>query len=86
MVVLDSDHSRKHVLNELKIYSRIVTPGNYLIVEDTNLDHDRVWTGKGGPGEAVREFLQNSQDFAVDKSREKFLLTFNPGGYLRKVR
>lgn len=87
MVVLDSDHSKKHVLNELNIYSKFVTKGNYLIVEDTNVDHYAIWKGPNrGPGEAVREFLQNNQDFAPDKTREKFFLTFNPGGYLRKVR
>lgn len=87
MVVLDSDHSQKHVLNELKIYSKLVTKGHYLIVEDTNVDHYAIWKGPNrGPGEAVKEFLQTTTDFTQDRTREKLLLTFNPGGYLRKVR
>jgi cephalosporin hydroxylase len=87
MVVLDSDHSKDHVFKELNIYSKLVTKGNYLIVEDTNVDHFGLWTGQTkGPGEAVREFLQTTNEFVPDKGREKFLLTFNPGGYLRKVR
>jgi len=28
--------------------------------------------------------METNNDFEVDKSREKFLLTFNPGGFLRK--
>ena len=37
-----------------------------------------------GPAEAVREFLAQTSDFVVDREREKLLLTFNPGGYLRR--
>jgi cephalosporin hydroxylase len=38
-----------------------------------------------GPAEAVQEFLKERDDFEVDRSREKFLFSFNPGGWLRKV-
>jgi hypothetical protein len=37
-----------------------------------------------GPAEAVAEFLEGNDAFVRDESREKFLLTFNPGGYLQK--
>ncbi|MEN6576147.1 MAG: CmcI family methyltransferase [Phycisphaerales bacterium] len=39
-----------------------------------------------GPTEAVLEFLKTHSNFVIDKSREKFLLTFNPNGYLKRVR
>jgi cephalosporin hydroxylase len=85
MVILDSDHSKKHVLDELTCYSKLVTDGDYLIVEDTNLNGNPVWADFGpGPKEAVEEFLDSTNQFQVDERREKFLLTFNPGGYLRK--
>ena len=85
MVVLDSDHSRDHVLAELNAYAPIVTPGQYLIVEDTNINGHPVLPGFGpGPMEALLEFLSGNNAFEIDRDREKFFLTFNPGGYLRK--
>jgi cephalosporin hydroxylase len=87
MVILDSDHHKEHVLNELKIYSRFVTPGSYLIVEDTNINGHPVLSSFGpGPMEAIQEFLKDNENFVVDESREKFFLTFNPKGYLEKVK
>ncbi len=87
MVVLDSDHHAEHVLQELRIYGEMVTPGNYLIAEDTNINGHPVKPEFGpGPWEAVQAFLTETKAFAVDTKREKFLLTFNPGGYLIRVR
>jgi cephalosporin hydroxylase len=86
MVILDSDHSRQHVLQELRLYSGIVTEGSYLIVEDTNLNGHPVQELHGaGPMEAVETFLNETDDFALDREREKFFLTFNPKGYLKKL-
>jgi len=87
LVVLDSDHSRAHVLEELRRYAPLVTPGSYLVVEDTNVNGHPVYRGFGpGPMEAVEVFLQETDAFEVDRGREKLLLTFNPRGWLRKVR
>ena len=87
MVVLDSDHSAEHVGNELRAYASLVTVGSYLIVEDTNVNGNPILPGWGpGPREAVEEFLRENGAYVVDESREKFFMTFNPGGYLRRVR
>lgn len=90
MVILDSDHSKAHVLRELEAYAPMVTPGQYLIVEDTNINGRPVSAGAGpGPAEAVEEFLISEigkgLGFEVDQAREKFFMSFNPGGYLRRV-
>jgi len=91
MVNLDSDHCKAHVLKELEIYSPLVTPGMYLIVDDTNLNGNPIRTldkklgvDWEGPNEALQEFLLTNDDFEIDLDREKYLLTFNPNGYLRK--
>ncbi len=87
MVILDSDHSMKHVLKELRIYSQFVSVDSYLIVEDTNMNGHPVLPDSGpGPKEAVDEFLKENDSFTIDKSKEKFYLTFNPDGYLLRVR
>jgi cephalosporin hydroxylase len=86
MVILDSDHSKNHVLDELRLYSPLVTKGSYLIVEDTNINGRPVFPDFGpGPGEAVDDFLVANTAFERDPSRERFFVTFNPGGYLRRV-
>ena len=86
MVVLDSDHSRDHVLAELHAYSPLVTPGSYLVVEDTNVNGHPILPSFGpGPHEAVEAFLAGGAPFVRDREREKFFFTFNPGGYLKRV-
>jgi cephalosporin hydroxylase len=81
MVILDSDHSREHVLAELHIYAPLVSDGCYLIVEDTGAGE---WEADADAGSAVEEFLAGNQAFNVDRKCEKFLLTNNPGGYLHR--
>ena len=85
LVIVDSGHSQEHVLAELRAYAPLATPNSYLIVEDANLNGHPVDPEHGpGPEEAVAAFLAENDGFVRDFSREKLLLTFNPGGYLRK--
>lgn len=86
LVILDSDHHKDHVLKELETYQTFVTKGSYIIVEDTNLNGYPVEKKFGpGPMEAVNEFLDKYPKFEVDSSREKFYMTFNPKGFLRRI-
>jgi cephalosporin hydroxylase len=86
LVVLDSDHSREHVLSELDVWHSRVSTDSYLIVEDTNINGHPVTEHLGpGPWEAVNEWLAKHPDFRRDPNREKFFLTFNPRGYLQRV-
>ncbi|HEX4188692.1 MAG TPA: CmcI family methyltransferase [Solirubrobacteraceae bacterium] len=86
LVILDSDHSYEHVSDELRVYCELVTPGSYLIVEDTNIAGHPVLRGlPRGPYEAVDDFLAGDERFERDRTREKFMMTFNPGGYLKRI-
>ena len=85
LVVLDSDHSQAHVEAELAAYADLVPVGCYLIVEDSNIGQIRKDL-LPGPLEAIDVFLAGTDAFEIDRSREKFLITFNPSGYLRRVR
>lgn len=92
MVILDSAHITSHVLAEMNLYADLVTPGNYMIVEDTNVNGHPVspnyteegFDEVGGPMESVAQFMTTRDDFVIDSQKHKFLLTFNPNGYLRR--
>jgi len=87
VVVLDSDHTRDHVFDELLCYSPMVSPGSYVVTEDTNIDGVPVKPKYGpGPMAAVNDFLQREEgtQFSQDVSREALVLTFNPGGWLKR--
>ncbi|MBR0655589.1 CmcI family methyltransferase [Plastoroseomonas arctica] len=86
MVILDSDHRRDHVADELRAYRGYVPVGGLLIVEDTNINGHPTYPGFGpGPWEAVDDFLAEDAAFVADRSCERFILTMNPRGYLRRV-
>jgi cephalosporin hydroxylase len=85
LVILDSDHSQSHVEAELAEYAPLVPVGGYVIVEDSNIGQIRKDLTPG-PLEAIETFLASTDDYEIDRSREKFLITFNPSGYLRRVR
>jgi len=94
MVVLDSDHSRDHVLAELRTYGPLVTKGCYLVVADTILGHfdanqtprnrSKVWIKGNEPLSALEAYLKETDRFEVDPViNGKLILSSSPGGYLR---
>jgi cephalosporin hydroxylase len=87
LITLDSLHTHDHVLHELEIYSKIVSPGSYLVLQDTNINGHPVAPGWGsGPMEALEDFMKTHDNFVADRSREKFLLTHYPQGWLKRVK
>jgi cephalosporin hydroxylase len=99
LVVLDSNHSKAHVAAELALYSNLVSPDSYIVVEDGIMQFVAgcVRTGPdwewNNPCEAIKEFLQAARDFVVEEPPFLFnegavqeRVTYWPSGYLRRIR
>jgi cephalosporin hydroxylase len=98
MVLLDSNHSRSHVLGELEAYGPLVTPGSYLVATDGVMQdlHDvprgRPEWARDNPAEAAREFAAVHAEFLPETPSASFAettlrdpVTHWPGGWLRRV-
>jgi cephalosporin hydroxylase len=87
MAMLDSAHDEASVSQELAFIAPFISVGSYLIVEDTNVNgHPSAPDFGPGPWEAVDKFLASRTDFVPDRECERFLLTFFPRGWLKRVR
>ena len=94
LVILDSNHSHDHVLNELKLYSDLVSKDSFCIVMDTIIDDlpkslspDRPWGPNNSPKSAVKEFLKTNKLFQIEtKFEEKALITVAPSGFLKRIK
>ena len=89
LVILDATHDKAHVLRELQLYAPLVTKGSYIIVEDTNFNGHPVIIPNSlgeGPYEAVEEYMKSDPTFTIDDYMERHFMTFNPRGYLKKMK
>lgn len=94
LVCLDSNHTHDHVLEELRAYAPLVTPGSYAVVFDTLVEElpeeaigDRPWGRGDNPMTAVHAYLEEDDRFEIDADRHtKLQITVARNGYLRRVR
>ena len=99
MVILDSNHSREHVLGELRAYSRLVDVGGYIVATD-GIMQDLVgaprsagnW-GLNNPQQAARDFIAEDGRFVLEEPEWLFnegevreRVTYWPSCYVRRVR
>ena len=97
MVVLDSNHTKRHVAAELEAYAPLVTAGSYIVATDgvMSLVHDAPggkseWT-TDNPTQAAFEFAKAHPDFVLEDPPFPFnegqvteRVTHWPGAYLRR--
>ncbi|MEZ5179788.1 MAG: CmcI family methyltransferase [Acidimicrobiales bacterium] len=86
LVILGTRGAQRRMHAEFEAYAPFVPVGSYVVMENTILNGRPVEAANGpGPFEAVRRILNLRGDFMADQTREQHGLTFNPGGYLKRV-
>ena len=78
LVILDSNHSRQHVLEELRAYCDLVSEGSYIVATDGVMKYlDDVPRGQddwnsNNPVEAVHDFMKENTDFTLEQPEWPF--------------
>jgi len=93
LLVLDSNHSHKHVLAELELWTPLLQIGNYVIVSDTIVEfipeqthRKRPWGPGDNPMTASMEFLKKNPQFSASNNYSaRSIASFNPSGYLKRI-
>lgn len=92
LVVLDSNHSRQHVLEELRLYGSLVTPGSYMVAMDGVQQYLAEAPGgkpewvEDNPRTAVHDFVaENPEAWVIDPYYTRMHATCSPDGFLRKL-
>lgn len=94
MIILDSNHTHDHVLDELRNYGPLVTKGQYALISDTIVEdipvqthRPRPWGPGNNPKTAVKAYLSEVDRFEVDSYIDsKLLTTYCPMGYLKCIK
>lgn len=97
LVILDSNHSKQHVADELEAYHSLVTPGSYIVATDGSMrdlydvpggSPDWTWNH---PMAAAAEFAQRHHEFTLEQPEWPFNesgltdnITHWPGAWLRR--
>lgn len=99
LVILDSNHTKAHVLDELRAYADIVTPGSYIVATDGIMGEvvggprtKPEWV-QDNPAEAARTFVAENPDFAIVEPEWPFnegittnRVTYWPGAFVKRLR
>lgn len=86
LIIEDSSHTYQNTLNVLREYWPLVNVGSYFIVEDGICYHGIEEGPNPGPFEAIGDFLKENDHFKSEREREGYIITWNPNGYLKRVK
>lgn len=84
-IIEDSSHTFDNTFNALENYKKFITPGSYFVIEDGICDVLNIEPCPG-PMKAVEAWAPSNPEFAIDRSRERYIMTYNPKGYLKRLR
>ena len=98
LVILDSNHTKQHVKDELEAYYDLVTQGSYIVATD-GIMHDLNDVPRGEtdwswnhPTDAAKEFAQAHPEFVIEQPAWPFNeselsknITHWPGAWLKKI-
>lgn len=91
MVILDSNHTYKHVISELDQYAPLVSVGSYIVVHDgsqswvSDIPNGKPEWKDDHPLKAIDEFLASNSGFEVDFNPNRWGITSSPRGFLKRV-
>ena len=92
LVILDSDHSFKHVIKELHLYSKLVSKNSYIILPDTYIDFMpkntfKKWKVGDNTFTALQQFIKNNSSFKIDTEiNKKSLISEAIQGYVKRIK
>ena len=98
MVILDSNHTKQHVLDELEAYHDLVTPGSYIVATDGSMrdlydvPRGRPEWASDNPAAAAADFARRHPEFVLEQPAWPFNeselsenITHWPGAWLRRL-
>lgn len=99
LIILDSKHTKQHVLKELEAYSPLVSKGSYIVATDGSMKYlhdvprgnpEWIWDN---PMAAALEFVSKNLGFIIEQPAWVFneselteVITHWPGAYLKCIR
>lgn len=86
LIIEDSSHAYENTLNVLRTYCQFIPIKGYFIVEDGICHHGLKVGPFPGPYEAIETFLSENPNFIADREKESFVITWNPKGFLKRIR
>jgi len=97
-VILDSNHSKEHVLQELHLYSTLVTVGSYIIIADgfkqalADVPRGKKEWEDDNPVAAIQAFLLEHPEFILENPERRYnrseiraSVTHFQSGWLKKL-
>ncbi|MFA5553356.1 MAG: CmcI family methyltransferase [Phycisphaerae bacterium] len=84
LIIEDSAHTYDNTLCVLEKFSSLVSVGSYFIIEDSICHHGVDDGPSPGPYEAIEKFISENSSFEIDRSKEAYMITWNPKGFLKR--